>query len=459
MTKPKLSEDKPRTEAKGRGLRKGVATLASLTLALGILIPVFSLPSVASAENLDDKARQLRQQAADVQASLEFVDAGIAKSAADLTLFSGMLPGAQQALTDAQGRVSAATSQVQSLAARVDLAQQSRDKISAQIAADKEQTDASKVAIGRIAAQSYKSGGVAENISMLLGTDLNQIAGNLSMADQVLRSKYAALDKLNQQSATNLNSQARLAAVEAEINDLKAKADAALVAEKNAQDEAAAKKSELDKLVTDTTTLSNDLNAKKPEIQAKLAAVKTEQDSVAGQIAERQRQEVLAEQARQREAAKIQGNNNWTPPPPGNPSAFGLLSPFAGAAITSGWGWRAVPAGTIDFNGTGAYLHTGIDYGVSCGTPVRAPASGKVTVAGWLNNGGGNTVMLSNGVLQGNALTTVFYHNSSVAVSVGQAVSQGQVIAYTGNTGNSTGCHAHFETWLNGSPVNPAGLL
>jgi len=67
--------------------------------------------------------------------------------------------------------------------------------------------------------------------------------------------------------------------------------------------------------------------------------------------------------------------------------------------------------------------------------------------------------MLSNGVIQGNALTTVFYHNTSVAVSVGQSVSQGQVIAYTGSTGNSTGCHAHFETWLNGSPVNPAGLL
>lgn len=456
---PKVFDKAPRTISKTAGLRKGIGALAAAGLVLGVLIPALSMPSVAYADGLEDQANQLKQQAADVQASLEFVDAGIAKSAADLTLFSGMLPGAQQALTDAQGRVGAATSQVQSLAARVSLAQQSRDKIAAQIVADKEQTDASKVAIGRIAAQSYKSGGVAENISMLLGTDLNQIASNLSMADQVLRSKYAALDKLNQQSATNLNSQARLVAVEAEITDLKAKADAALAAEKAAQDEAAAKKTELDKLVTDTTALSNELNAKKPEIQAKLTAVKTEQDSVAAQIAERQRQEILAEQARQREAAKNQGNNTWTPPPPGNPSAFGLLSPFAGAQVTSGWGWRAVPAGTIDFNGTGSYLHTGIDYGVTCGTPVRAPASGTVTIAGWLNNGGGNTVMLSNGVLQGNALTTVFYHNSSVAVSVGQPVSQGQVIAYTGNTGNSTGCHAHFETWLNGSPVNPAGLL
>ncbi|MCB8794002.1 hypothetical protein LJD39_26115, partial [Escherichia coli] len=95
--------------------------------------------------------------------------------------------------------------------------------------------------------------------------------------------------------------------------DLKAKADAALAAEKAAQDEAAAKKAELDKLVVDTTALSNELNAKKPEIQAKLAAVKTEQDNVAAQIAERQRQEIAAAEAAAREAAKNQGNNNWTP--------------------------------------------------------------------------------------------------------------------------------------------------
>ena len=202
--KAKVLDMAPEATRTTHALRKGISVLAAAGLVLGILIPAFSVPSAAYADNLDDQANQLKQQAADVQASLEFVDAGIAKSAADLTLFSGMLPGAQQALADAQGRVGAATAQVQSLAARVDLAQQSRDKIAAQIATDKEQTDASKVAIGRIAAQSYKSGGVAENISMLLGTDLNQIASNLSMADQVLRSKYAALDKLNQQSATNL---------------------------------------------------------------------------------------------------------------------------------------------------------------------------------------------------------------------------------------------------------------
>jgi murein DD-endopeptidase MepM/ murein hydrolase activator NlpD len=68
-------------------------------------------------------------------------------------------------------------------------------------------------------------------------------------------------------------------------------------------------------------------------------------------------------------------------------------------------------------------------------------------------------VKISHGVVQGNSLTTIYYHNSRVVVSPGQQVSQGQLIAYSGTTGNSTGCHSHFETWLNGRAVDPMNLL
>jgi murein DD-endopeptidase MepM/ murein hydrolase activator NlpD len=61
--------------------------------------------------------------------------------------------------------------------------------------------------------------------------------------------------------------------------------------------------------------------------------------------------------------------------------------------------------------------------------------------------------------MQGNTLNTIYYHNASIVVSNGQRVSQGQLIAYSGNTGNSTGCHSHFETWLNGNPMDPMRLL
>ncbi|NYE94872.1 murein DD-endopeptidase MepM/ murein hydrolase activator NlpD [Psychromicrobium silvestre] len=440
-------------------LQRALSLSGTAGLVFGLVIPVFLSAAPAQADNLDDQASTLQQQADEVQSSLEFVDAGIAKSAANLTLYTGMLPGAQQALAAAQNRVAAATGEVESLAARVDLAQQNKDKITAQIASDQQKAKDSQKIIGQIAAQSYKSGGLPTGLSLFLGSDSADLVDGLSLADQAMRSQTTTLSNLNQQNAVNVNSQARLTAVEAEIKDLKAKADAALIAEKAAQDEAAAQKAKLDKLVADTAALSKELNAKKPQIQAKLAAVKTQQDNVAAQIAERARKAREAAAAAAAAAAKAAGNNNYQAPPLGNPSAFGLVSPFAGFPITSGWGWRLVPPGTIDFNGTGSYLHTGIDYGVPCGTAVRAPAAGTIAVAGWLNNGGGFTVHIDHGVVQGNALTTVYYHNSSVAVSVGQHVNRGDIIAYSGGTGNSTGCHAHFETWVNGQPVDPSGLL
>ena len=424
---------------------------------------------VAFADTLEDQQAALNAEAARVQQSLEFVDARIAKAAGDLVVYQGQLPGAQQSLLEAQGRVAGAVKEVEALAARVDLAQQNKAKITQQLENDKQKIADTRKLIGQIATQAYKSGGVPSNLSLFFGSNQSgSLTDTIDLADQALRSQNSAMDKLTQQNATNVNSQARLQAVEAEIKDLKAKADAALAREKAARDEAEAKKAEVDKLIADTTRLNGELQAAKPGIQSQLAQVKAQQDAVAAEIVERDRKLREAWEAEQRRiaeaaaaAARAQGQapQPYVPAPPGPLSAFGLRSPFNGVPITSGFGWRATPPGTIDFYGQGGYMHTGIDFGAACGTPVFAPAAGTVYSAGWGNDGGGNHVKISHGVVQGNSLTTIFYHNTSVVVSSGQQVSQGQLIAYSGTTGNSTGCHSHFETWVNGRAVDPMGLL
>ncbi|WP_370125024.1 peptidoglycan DD-metalloendopeptidase family protein [Arthrobacter sp. MW3 TE3886] len=440
------------------------------TLALVLAGTMGASSPAAFADDLEDQQAALREEAARVQHSLEFVDGRIAQAAADLVLYQGQLPGAQQALTDAQGRVAGAVQEVQALAARVDLAQQNKAKITQQLETDKQKIADTRKLIGQIATQAYKSGGVPSNLSLFFGSNQgSSLTDTIDLADQALRSQNSAMDKLTQQSATNVNAQARLAAVEAEITDLKAKADAALAREKAARDEAAAKKAAVDKLIADTTRLDAQLQAAKPGIQSQLAQVKAQQDAVAAEIAERDRklrEAWLAEQRRIAEAAaaaaRAQGQavQPYVPPAQGSPSAFGLQHPFPGnIPITSGFGWRATPPGTIDFYGQGGYMHTGIDFGAACGTPVYAAAAGTVFSAGWANDGGGNNVKISHGVVQGNSLTTIYYHNTSVAVSVGQHVNRGQLIAYSGTTGNSTGCHSHFETWLNGRAVDPMNLL
>lgn len=99
-------------------------------------------------------------------------------------------------------------------------------------------------------------------------------------------------------------------------------------------------------------------------------------------------------------------------------------------------------------------LHAGVDIPVPVGTPVRASQSGRVIIAG-PTGGYGNYICIAHG----GAMSTCYGHNNSIGVSQGQSVKQGQIIAQSGNTGNSTGPHMHFEVRINGSPVDPMGYL
>ena len=98
--------------------------------------------------------------------------------------------------------------------------------------------------------------------------------------------------------------------------------------------------------------------------------------------------------------------------------------------------------------------HPGIDIGVGAGTPIRAAASGKVIIAG-PNGGYGNYTCIQHA----GPLSTCYAHQSSIQVSVGQSVSQGQVIGLVGCTGLCFGDHLHFETRINGSVLNPMNYL
>ncbi|HXD28039.1 MAG TPA: peptidoglycan DD-metalloendopeptidase family protein [Arthrobacter sp.] len=125
-----------------------------------------------------------------------------------------------------------------------------------------------------------------------------------------------------------------------------------------------------------------------------------------------------------------------------------LAQPVDHVRITSPFGARANPTGE------GAQVHIGQDYGIACGSPVKAAASGTVVQAGWAGHSG-NRVRIDHG----NGLETTYNHNTSLKVSVGQKVERGDVVSLSGTTGNSTGCHLHFEVLVDGDAVNPAGWL
>ncbi len=124
----------------------------------------------------------------------------------------------------------------------------------------------------------------------------------------------------------------------------------------------------------------------------------------------------------------------------------GMSWPCSGS-VSCEYGYRNCPY-------HGYELHTGMDIAVRTGTPIYAAASGTVVQA-YYNSSYGNMVLIDNG----GGIHTLYAHNSRLAVSSGQKVSKGQVIAYAGSTGNSTGPHCHFEVRKNGQPVNPRKYL
>ena len=99
-------------------------------------------------------------------------------------------------------------------------------------------------------------------------------------------------------------------------------------------------------------------------------------------------------------------------------------------------------------------LHAGVDIAVPSGTPIRAADSGKVVLMGWVDGYGNYTCVQHTG-----SLSTCYAHQSRFGTSNGAGVSQGQVIGYVGCTGHCFGDHLHFETRINGSPVDPMGYL
>jgi murein DD-endopeptidase MepM/ murein hydrolase activator NlpD len=124
------------------------------------------------------------------------------------------------------------------------------------------------------------------------------------------------------------------------------------------------------------------------------------------------------------------------------------------AATPSIWpvqGWVSSPFGarTSPFTGKREF-HKGLDISAPNGTPIYAPAKGNVIFTG-RDGGYGLSMMIDHG----SGIKTRYAHLHSIAIKRGQKVTRGELIAYVGNTGRSTGPHLHYEVRLNGVPVNP----
>lgn len=132
----------------------------------------------------------------------------------------------------------------------------------------------------------------------------------------------------------------------------------------------------------------------------------------------------------------------------GNAQGSGNLTIPLRAPVTSPFGWRPHPIFGI------RRFHTGVDLAGPNHSPIQAADSGSVLYTGWYG-GYGKVVIISHG----KGMATLYAHLSVIKVEAGQNVSKGEVVAYEGTTGYSTGPHLHFEVRLNGKPNNPLNYV
>ncbi|MDY6084283.1 MAG: peptidoglycan DD-metalloendopeptidase family protein [Dialister sp.] len=254
-------------------------------------------------------------------------------------------------------------------------------------------------------------------LEVILGSkSFSDFANRLELLKRIIRADFDLIREIQAQKAA-------IEAKKAQIEEEKKTLDILAAEAEQTQAQIAAKKDEQQQVLE--SARSN-----------KAAAAQLEADLIA-----RSEQIQALIQQRLRERQSQGGSASYT-------QGTGQMSWPCNGPITSPFGYRVHP-----IFGTTIY-HSGIDIGVDYGTPIHAADSGTVIYAGWIS-GYGNAVILDHG----GGIQTLYGHNTSVAVSEGQSVSKGDVIAYAGSTGNSTGPHCHFEVEVNGTPVDPMGYL
>lgn len=269
-------------------------------------------------------------------------------------------------------------------------------------------------------------------LDVVIGSkDFSDFANRLEVLKRIIDSDITLINEIKKERAEIEAHKQKLEADRAKLVELE---KAALAKQAEIEQKKAERNVVLQKAQNDRATAMQaieELNASSAQVSAMLK--------------ERQAARAAAVAAAAAAAAQSSGgqgaSDNWV-------QGTGQLGWPVSGEITSPYGYRVHPIW-----GTTIY-HSGIDIGVDEGTPVHAADGGVVVWSGWMG-GYGYAVVIDHG----NGLSTLYGHNSELAVDEGQSVAKGQVISYAGSTGNSTGPHVHFEVRVNGDPVDPMGYL
>lgn len=403
-------------------------TIAAATV--GMLLAVGLTAAPAAADINRDKVA-VDRKVASLKSALTETSAALSAAYTKLQQTEQLLPAARAKLTMAQQAQTTAQQAADDAAARLAAARRDEQQAQQRIADNADDLAGLQHQVNALAAQVFQ-GEQPNQLAIALGTSSpEEFATALTLSQTVDGMTARALTQLHTARAEAASQQAYLAAVRDRVAALSAAADQALAAAQDATAASASATAALENLLAEQKAYAAKVEEQKAQEQQQLAEQEKEQARLAAEL---------------RALALRAGASAGAPTSHG-----GFLNYPANGPITSGYGMRYHPVLDI------WRLHSGIDFGIACGTPLYATAAGRVISAGWAG-GYGNRIVVDHGLVQGADLATTYNHLSRIVVSSG-TVARGQLIGYSGTTGLSTGCHLHFETLVNGAFVNPLGWL
>ncbi|MHB1472674.1 MAG: peptidoglycan DD-metalloendopeptidase family protein [Dermatophilaceae bacterium] len=422
-----------------------------VSMAVGIAVALtLGLAPLSSADTSSDK-KKLDADIALLRTALEDTSKDLANAFIELKRTRAELPGAQQALAAADAAQAVADRHNDDVATALAIAQADEAKAANALAQNALNTQEAQDQLGNMARDAYQQGGVSGLSIALEATSPEDFTNRLVMMDTVMRVRGATLRGLDTMRAESRAVQAHLVAVRQRVAELKVQAEAALAQATVARETAAATKTKLDLLYAAQTSYAATVAAKKATEISNIKTMQAQSNALAQVLAARAKaaREKAAREKAAREAAARAAHRSVPPSaPPG--SSNGFLSYPVNAPVSSEFGMRFHPIWQQWI------LHAGIDFAANCGSPVYAAADGDVIMATpeAASGGYGNRLVIDHGIQRGAYLTTTYNHLTSFVVASGR-VARGQLVAYSGTTGTSTGCHLHFETRQDGTPVNP----
>lgn len=374
------------------------------------------------------------------------------------------LSDAKNKLDDARNAIKLQEDRIVEVDTRLKGAQKVLDGIGADVSNTENKIKETEENVGKMASDMYKSGGIGSEagatLSYMMGdakemTDRAYTAYSIS---KVTDRKMNSIDESKQLKSVLDNSKDRQNAVHDEIETLKQEETEMLKIIEEKRDLVEQEKKRFDEELAKSKSVASE--AKKTYENAVAREAREAEELRQRQLEMKRLEDARLAQEKKLMAQAKKTGAKYTPSFVADDGSkfFPLPKPTTSSRVTSSFGFRPTPAGTIDYGGRGGYVHAGIDYGASCGSPVTSAGDGEVFIAGW-SGSGGIVVAVDHGIRGGKGFATRYHHLSATNVSLGQKVKRGDVIGMVGTTGNSTGCHLHFETLVNGDRKNPVAFF